>query len=193
MKNSKIICLIGKSASGKDTAIEYLNKEGYEFKKGVSYTTRPPREGEINGKDYYFISEKEFTEIRSRNGFIEETSYEVNGKTWFYGFAFDEFKAPKTYIIILNPEGLKAFKNAGFKDSMIPVLLDCEEEIRRERYLKRDKNNENILSQWYARASQDEKDFEDIFELLSEFKTYTYINSNLNSKEEIAEIIKGLL
>ena len=56
MKSNKSrIILCGKAASGKDHLRKIL--EGRGFKYGVSYTTRPPRKGEIDGKDYFFLEE----------------------------------------------------------------------------------------------------------------------------------------
>ena len=52
------IILIGKAAAGKDHMRKVLEGRGFTY--GTSYTTRPPREGEIDGQDYYFISEKDF-------------------------------------------------------------------------------------------------------------------------------------
>ena len=52
------IVLCGKAASGKDHMRKVLESRGFRY--GVSYTTRPPRAGEVDGKDYYFISVDEF-------------------------------------------------------------------------------------------------------------------------------------
>ena len=56
-KKSRII-LCGKAASGKDHMRKVLESRGIRY--GVSYTTRPPREGEVHGKDYFFLSKEEF-------------------------------------------------------------------------------------------------------------------------------------
>ena len=67
MKPKNRIILCGKAASGKDHLRKVL--EGRGFRYGVSYTTRPPREGEIDGKDYYFLDESEFNNL-AENGFF---------------------------------------------------------------------------------------------------------------------------
>ena len=54
-----MICILGKTCSGKTTIVDELVKN-YGFKKITTYTTRPMREGEINHKDYHFINNKEF-------------------------------------------------------------------------------------------------------------------------------------
>ena len=57
---SKIIALFGKSASGKDTIQNYMCKNYKNTHKIISCTTRPPRVNEVNGKDYFFISQDDF-------------------------------------------------------------------------------------------------------------------------------------
>ena len=61
-KKHKIIILIGESAVGKDTLCTYLvDNNGYE--RIVTYTTRPPRDNEIDGVDYNFVSQEDFQEM----------------------------------------------------------------------------------------------------------------------------------
>ena len=65
-----MIILVGESASGKST-IEKILSEKYGYIKTVSYTTRPPRENEVDGVDYNFISANEYTEKFNNNFFVE--------------------------------------------------------------------------------------------------------------------------
>lgn len=205
----KIICLLGKSCAGKDTAVtslqELINLEqklnadmGYDiapkkFKKAVSYTTRPMRNGETDGLEYHFVDVKKFENIRNSVGFIEETSYEVNGETWHYGFAKNEFDEDTTYIMIANPRGLEAFLHSEFKDLIIPVLLECSNKERKRRYFQRDKNNSNLEKQWRARHKQDLIDFKDVMSLLTQFQYFSIVNTEKLSKKEVANFLEGLL
>ena len=59
------VILIGKAAAGKDHMRKVLEGRGFTY--GTSYTTRPPREGEIDGRDYYFISEEDFKHYAKNN------------------------------------------------------------------------------------------------------------------------------
>ena len=65
------IILCGKSGSGKDFARNYII-ETYGFTPIISHTSRPIREGEINGKDYHFISDQEFIEKALHNYFLKK-------------------------------------------------------------------------------------------------------------------------
>ena len=73
---------MGPSGAGKGTLIDHLNKK-YPGKFGfsVSYTTREPREGEIHGVNYYYISKDEFKKMIKEDAFVEW--FEVHGN--FYG------------------------------------------------------------------------------------------------------------
>ena len=69
----KIYCLLGKSGSGKSTIEKLLEKKG--LKRIVSTTTRPMREGEIEGIDYHFVNEWEFYNFSEQGNFLERSSY----------------------------------------------------------------------------------------------------------------------
>ena len=60
--NKKLIVFLGSSAAGKDTVLNYLI-ENHNFKPVVSYTTRPTREGEREGREYYFIKTVDFERL----------------------------------------------------------------------------------------------------------------------------------
>ena len=79
MKNKSRIILCGKAASGKDHLRKILEGRGFNY--GVSYTTRLPREGEIDGKDYFFITDEEASKMIESNMFYEYVYF--NG--WLYG------------------------------------------------------------------------------------------------------------
>lgn len=74
-----ILAICGKSATGKTTLANYLDTYfsslGVPVHKIVSVTTRPPREGEKNGLDYYFITVEQFTKIAEDRKFIEYTFF----------------------------------------------------------------------------------------------------------------------
>ena len=77
-----MIVLVGESASGK-SSIEKNLVDNYGYKKIVSYTTRQPRQGEVDGIDYHYISENQFIKLQNEGYFAEVGEY--NG--WHYGTA----------------------------------------------------------------------------------------------------------
>jgi guanylate kinase len=72
-----LVVLAGPSGVGKGTIVERLLARDPELWESVSYTTRPPRPGEVDGVDYHFVSRAEFEALRDTGGFLE--SFEVFG------------------------------------------------------------------------------------------------------------------
>lgn len=70
-----MIVLSGPSGAGKDTVLQKLLEVNPNVKLSVSATTRAPREGEVDGEDYYFLSKSEFIQLISKNGMLEHAEY----------------------------------------------------------------------------------------------------------------------
>lgn len=149
-----ILLLCGKSCSGKDFLKRELLKLGYEGV--VTYTTRPPREGEEDGVAYHFVSNEEFVRKLASGFFAESTSYNVaTGETWYYGTAKEDLTGDK--VIIMNPDGLKAvLKIKGVNP--VSFLIEADDNIRWKRLAKRGDDIEEV----YRRMNADEQDFYEI-------------------------------
>lgn len=147
----KRLIIVGKGGSGKDHLRKILEDRG--FKYCVSHTTRPPREGEVNGKDYYFISvdaaNHEF--IRTGN-FYEYVIF--NG--WIYCTSLTEFNSSNLFI--MTPSGLLSMKPEDRKESIV-LYLDIDEETRRSRLAKR--NDADKLERRLEADYEDFKNFSD--------------------------------
>lgn len=157
MKNK--IILVGAGGSGKDYLATYLSKY---LKKNVSYTTRPMREGEINGKDYHFISIDEF-ENKINEGYWHEYNMFIPEKKWFYGSSKENFN--NCQLFIKEPYGVSQLTKQERKNSLI-VYLNIDEDTRRERMSKR-KNNADKIER---RIESDKKDFENFMDFDIEIK-----------------------
>jgi guanylate kinase len=130
MKKTKSrIVLCGKAASGKDHLRQILEGRGFSY--GISYTTRPPRSGEVDGKDYYFIDESEFQSLIDEKFFYEHVSF--NG--WFYGTSREQWYETDD-VFIMTPSGISKIKVEDRKSTFI-IYIDIPIEVRRERLSKR--------------------------------------------------------
>lgn len=99
-----IVILVGESASGKSTLAANLQEfEG--FSRIVTYTTRPPRDGERDGIDYHFVTDEKFNEMIANNEFVEHASY----RGWQYGTAINS-KITEDIVVVLTPAGARAFR-----------------------------------------------------------------------------------
>ena len=143
----KKLILVGKAASGKNYVVNQLLREDKSFSFGVSYTTRPPRDNETPGKDYFFISKLEF-KVMSLLGMFKE-KVQFNG--WQYGMTKSMWR--KSNIIILNPSGVRSLSNKDRFNSLV-VLLHADSSIRRERMQRR-----NDADSVERRIQADDNDF----------------------------------
>ena len=85
----KIYYVMGKSSSGKDTIYKMLLKEHPRFRTVVPYTTRPIREGERDGVEYFFVDTERLHEMQEEEKIIETRSYNTKCGIWTYFTADD--------------------------------------------------------------------------------------------------------
>lgn len=117
--------LIGKTASGKDTICKKLVDKG--FNKITTFTTRPKRNGEIDGYTYHFVTDEEFHEKISNGFFLEYKKYTVvDGSVWYYGSPKEEFYSDKDSIIILTPDGYEDFLKFDIPHKSIYIYANNE-------------------------------------------------------------------
>ncbi len=132
-----MLALIGESASGKST-IQNILCDNYGFKKIITYTTRPKREGEYDGVDYYFITQEDYEEKLKNNFFFENATY--NG--WNYGTARKDVEGnTDNKVIVLTPSGLRKFKS-NRKIDIFSVYINVDRKSRIIKILNRGDNIE---------------------------------------------------
>ena len=132
---NKRIILVGRAASGKDHIRKKFEERG--FKYSVSYTTRPPRPGEIDRLDYIFISPEKAQEMINNEEFYEYV--EFNG--WIYGTTKEQFEEDD--IFIMTPTGLSHVDDDSRKKSFV-IFIDIDEETRRKRMLAREMPGDSV-------------------------------------------------
>ena len=145
-----MIVLVGESASGK-SSIEKNLVDNYGYKKVVSYTTRQPRQGEVDGIDYHYISESQFSNLQKEEFFAEIGEY--NG--WHYGTAKNDCTSDK--VAVVTPHGLRQLKkipNLDIRAFYINVP-------RRDRLIKILQRGDNI-EEAYRRSLSDVGQFDGI-------------------------------
>ena len=149
-----MILLIGKTAAGKDKTRNELVKMGYI--PVVTYTTRPLRDGEVNGVTYNFISKEDFLKKEFEGFFAETTSYDVaTGETWYYGSAIEDLTSDK--VMIANPDGVKKLKKLKSINPVVFNILASEETIWNR---LRQRGDDNVEAR--RRLNADDIDFADI-------------------------------
>ena len=137
----KIIYLMGKSSTGKDTVFKRLLAEKeLKLKNIVPYTTRPIRDGEKDGEEYFFTDEEGYLKLKEQGKIIEDRVYHTFHGPWRYFTADDGQVQPgaANYIMIGTLESYVKLKDYFGADRMIPVMIELDDGIRLQRALDRE-------------------------------------------------------
>lgn len=167
----KVLALFGPSGSGKDKIKQHLCREfNHYIHTVVGCTTRPARENEKDGVDYYFMSPSEFAEAVFDGSMVEASIF----NDWGYGTTLDAFDKDKINIGIFNPSALECLlQDSRFE--VEPVYIYASDKTRLIRCLNREKfpNCREIC----RRFLKDKEDFNDIAFDFEEY--YNEDNSDL--------------
>ena len=142
--------IMGKTCSGKNAVVKELVSRGWS--QIITYTSRPKRRGEKNGREYFYISDDDFANKINSGYFAEWKSYNVNGKTWYYGSPSEEIIEAslddKNNVIILTPQGVEdtlAFLSKYISDYQINIIyLYANRSTILNRLQKRKDKNDSI-------------------------------------------------
>ena len=176
-KKIKILALFGKSAGGKDTIQKWIvSTFPKEMNKIISCTTRPPRSGEQDGVDYFFLSDEEFGIKVLDGSMLEATSF----REWFYGTALDQLDTEKINVGVFNLAGIECIL-ADPRLEVAPVWVYASDKTRLIRSLNRESNPD--CAEICRRYQADEKDFDEMDDFNyagwvnedgSEYESYQY-------------------
>ena len=186
---SKVIIITGKSAAGKDT-LANLAKSSFGFNSVISHTTRPIREGEKQGVNYYYIDEDTFHAMETKGDFIETRQYNTlfDGEQaiWYYGTSKKAFEETVQKICIVDTTGYEAIKNYYGAENLVTIYIDAADNIRKERAKLRGTFSEE---EWNRRLEDDNKKF-NVF-VKSTPSLYVIDNNNTleNSFASFAEVL----
>jgi len=163
-----LLILIGPSGVGKTSVQEMLCRD-YGYNRLLSYTTRPKRDCEIEGWDYYFVDKETFNRLK----LIEKVEYNGN----FYGTSWDELirKTKKPCVAVLEVRGMTIFK--AIVPSAITIKLEASRDVRLKRMLSAGRN--------FCDAMDRLKYDEGIFDVLTDYKINT---DNLTVSQVVCKV-----
>ena len=154
MSKYKVIAICGKSASGKDTLLRYTIMNYMWLHKIINCTTRPPRENEVDGKNYHFLSLEEFAHKDAIEGkMIEVTKF----REWYYGTSVEDLSLDTINIGVFNPAGIYALMQREDVDLYV-VQVVASDKTRLLRSLTREDNPD--VDEIVRRYLADREDFE---------------------------------
>lgn len=138
----KIVCLMGKSSSGKDTIYKrLLTQKSVPLKTIVPYTTRPIRVGEQDGVEYHFTDEEGFQKLLAQGIVVEARAYDTCYGIWrYFTVADDKINLSKhSYVLIGTPEAYTQLCGFYGADKVLPVMIELDDGVRLQRALDREK------------------------------------------------------
>lgn len=137
----KIYYVMGKSCSGKDTIYRRLTERHPELRVVVPYTTRPIREGEQDGVEYFFVDREKMEEMQAAGRIIELRSYNTVLGVWNY-FTADDGQidlAAHSYLIIGTLVSYEAMRDYYGAEALVPIYVEVEDGTRLERAIDRER------------------------------------------------------
>jgi guanylate kinase len=170
MKKGNLIVISGFSGVGKGTVVKRLVSD-YGYSLSISATTRVPREGEQDGREYYFKTTDEFRNLIDYNGFIEWAQYVDN----YYGtprkFVEQEMAAGRDVILEIETQGAMNVKRQ-YPDALLIFITATDAKALRERLAGRGTESEEVIDKRMKRAAE-ESDYMENYE-------YIVVNDDLD-------------
>lgn len=158
----KIYYIMGKSSSGKDSVFKEIQKRMPELSQITMYTTRPIREGERDGGEYYFTDETGLKKLEEEGRVIELRAYNTKCGVWKYftvndgQISLDE----KDYLVIGTLESYAEMRRYFGSEKVIGIYIEVEDGVRLERALKREQQQANPkYAEMCRRFLADQDDF----------------------------------
>jgi guanylate kinase len=170
MKKGNLIVISGFSGVGKGTVVKRLVSD-YGYSLSISATTRAPREGEQDGREYYFKTVDEFRNLIDYNGFIEWAQYVDN----YYGtprkFVEQEMAAGRDVILEIETQGAMNVKRQ-YPDALLIFITATDAEALRNRLAGRGTESDEVIEKRMKRAAE-ESDYMENYE-------YIVVNDDLD-------------
>ena len=172
-----LVCLIGKSGSGKSEIERKLEKLGYN--RIISYTTRQPRPGEESGVHYHFVNDSQFKQLIDKDILMEHASYGGN-----------QYGSPRPVgslnnVIVVEPDGYNQIRKI-YGRQVVGVYVDVNTEETKKRALKRlDKPTDKDIKEIEKREKEDNilfKSIENTVDLI--------VDGTRSVELSVAEILK---
>lgn len=139
----KLFYIMGKSASGKDTIYQkLLEHPTLDFKRLVIYTTRPIRDGEKDGQEYYFVDEDAFQQMKAEGKIIEDREYYTVYGLWRYFTAANLQLDKYDYLGIGTLESFVQLKKYYGEEAICPLYIEVEDGERLKRAIAREETQD---------------------------------------------------
>ena len=155
MKKGILVVASGFSGAGKGTIMKKLMSEhGEDYALSISATTRAPRQGEVHGVDYFFITTEEFEAMIERDELVEYAKYVSN----YYGtpkaYVEEQLNAGKNVILEIEIQGALKVKEK-FPDTVLMFITAPSAEELKSRLIGRDTETQDVIDARMSRAYEE--------------------------------------
>ena len=182
-KNGELIIISGTTCAGKGTVVKKLVEKNPNLKVSISYTSREKRDGEIEGKDYYFVSSEEFERKIQDGDFLEYAKVQY-GK--YYGTpkkeVHDLLEQGFDVILEIDVQGAQQIKEMFPQTILIFIMAPSMSEVKRRIKARGKETKEQILERFKVAYNE-----------LNEIPKYNYVVVNDNLEEAVSKVEAILL
>lgn len=135
----KVVAIVAQTSAGKDTIYKEVMDICNVARPIISDTTRPIRDGEIDGVEYNFISKEEFAIKLNNEGYIEYRTYNTKFGAWYYGVSKSAINtsAGCVYVVIVDVSGYQQLVNFLGRENVESIYIEAEPDLRLIRSIQR--------------------------------------------------------
>ena len=199
---TKLIVFSAPSGAGKSSLIKnIIEKSTGDIELSISATTRPPRDGEEHGRDYFFISDEEFNELRRSDSFIEHANVHGYQYGTLKSFVDEKIQNGISIILDIDVQGFNLIRNAIEHNLSIFIIPPSIKELRK-RLTSRGLDSSDVIEKRLSNAKTELKYAEqydyivlnDLFEnTLSELVSIINNENYIYDRETNINLLKDLL
>ena len=199
---SKLIIFSAPSGAGKSTLIKNIIEKGNgDIELSISATTRPSREGEEHGRDYFFISDEEFNKLKDSDSFIEYANVHGYQYGTLKSFVHEKIQNGISIILDIDVQGFNLIKKSMEHNLSIFIIPPSITELRK-RLISRGLDSSDVIEKRLTNARTELKYAEqydyivlnDIFEnTLNELVSIIYDENFKYNKKTYTNLLKDLL
>lgn len=173
-----LIIISGTTCAGKGTVIKKLLANHNDIVLSTSYTSRPKRESEVDGVDYYFVSKEEFERKIKNNDFLEYAQVQYGA---YYGTpkkeVLDLLDSGKDVILEIDVQGAKQIKELYPSTILIFIMAPSMREVKRRIMMRGDENIDQIISRFKVAYNE-----------INQINNYNYVVVNDDLDTAVAKV-----
>ena len=180
-KQGTLVVVSGFAGTGKGTVMKELLRRYDSYALSISATTRNPRPGEVDGREYFFKTIEEFEQMIEKNEFVEYACYVGN----YYGtpkkYVQEQLEAGKDVILEIEIQGALNIKSQ-FPNALLLFIAPPSADVLKARLVGRGTESEDVIEQRLARAVEESKGIEN----------YDYLVVNDDLDECVNEVLETI-